>query len=120
MSFPLRRVLGTDGLGEVGVGRQQGMTERLTDQRGSLAGLDGQVQRLVRLHGVHAQIVVAADQAQEGGFARFRTQGLEHGPNAGAQRVLGLCVRPHKLLEFSGQPVGRALSVLHDVPEFFE
>lgn len=38
----------------------------------------------------------------------------------GAQRVLDLCIRPHKSVEFSGQSISRALHVLRDVSELFE
>jgi len=34
--------------------------------------------------------------------------------------VFGLGVRPDKLGELAGQPIGRTLPVLRDVPEFFE
>lgn len=58
--FPPGRIVATDGMSKVGVGRQQRMAERLPEQRGSLSGFDGQVQRLVRLHGIHAQAVEPA------------------------------------------------------------
>lgn len=39
--FPPGRIAATDGMGKVGVGRQQRMAERLPEQRGSLSWFDG-------------------------------------------------------------------------------
>lgn len=36
--FPSGRIVATDGMGKVGVGRQQQMAERLPEQHGSLSG----------------------------------------------------------------------------------
>ncbi|WP_324276773.1 hypothetical protein [Blastococcus brunescens] len=63
--LPAIRVVGADSFREVGVSGVQSMAERLTDQRPTFARLDGEVQRLVRLDGVHAEVVGAGEQDRE-------------------------------------------------------
>ncbi|WP_425519190.1 hypothetical protein [Xanthomonas arboricola] len=61
MVFSTGGIVATDKMGKVGIRRQQRMAERLPEQRSPLSRFDRQVQRLVRLHGIHAHLV--ADQA---------------------------------------------------------